>query len=106
MGSCSPMGLPLYLSILKQSAFEKKIQGISDHVRVQRMSLKAFLVEKIGAIGIAIEIGRGNSLQIWFRELVASLERLVEDSTREHVAQLQTYQRLTAACGWLGGSCF
>ena len=61
------------------------------------MRVEGFLIEKMGAFAIAVEVGRLDKLQVRLLEFFAGFEGLVEDGAREQVAHLEADEGLAAA---------
>src|ERR1035438_9901868 len=87
---------------LEEGAFEEEFEGVSHHVAAEGEGFEAALVEEVGAVGVAVEVGCLNGLQVGLLELVTGLECLVEDGAGEQVTHLEADQGLAAASGGRG----
>src|ERR1700687_2001284 len=63
------------------------------------MGLEALLVQEVGTIAVAVQVGCLDHLQVRLLELVTGLECLVKDRAGEEVAHLQADQGLAAPGG-------
>jgi hypothetical protein len=89
---------------LNQRTLDEKIQRVAHHARRERVRIEAFLIKKIGAIAIAVEVGRLDELEVRLLEPFAGFEGLVEDGARQQVAHLQADEGLAAARRGRGNS--
>ena len=51
---------------LNQGTFDQQVQRVPDHLAGEREGLKAFLVQKVRAVAVAVQIGGRNQLEIRF----------------------------------------
>src|SRR5216684_3760876 len=84
---------------VEQCTFHQKVQRVADNLRGKAQSLEVFLVQKIRAIPIAVQIADRNQLQIRLLELLTRLEGFIHHCAGEKVAHLQTHQGLPATGG-------
>ena len=61
------------------------------------MRVEGLLIEEVGPLTIAVEVGRFDGFEVGLLEFVAGLEGLVEDGAGEQVAHLEADQGLAAA---------
>lgn len=69
-------------------------KGSTLHFLGKSQGFKAFLIEKMRAISVAVQIGSRYNLQVRLLKFVSSLERFLEDSPREKISHLKSYERL------------
>ena len=77
----------------------RKSSAVAEHRAAEVEGLVALLIEEVGAVVVAVEIGGGDQDEVWLLELVAGLEGLVEDGAGEQVAHLEADEGLAAARG-------
>src|SRR5208282_80881 len=95
-------GVAVELVQLNQRALHQEVQRVAHHARRERVRIEALLVKKIGAVSVAVKVGRLDKLQVWLLELLAGFESLVEHRARKQVTHLQADESLPAAgrrCG-------
>jgi len=76
---------------------ERALHGVGAAAAGLGVGLEGGLVEEVGAVGVAVEIGRFDVFKIGLLELLAGLESLVEDGARQQVAHLEPNEGLAAA---------
>ena len=81
------------------------MERVADNVSGKRQSFEVFLIQKIRAIRITVQIADRNQLQIRLLELLTRLEGLIQHGTREQVANFQAHQGLPATSSWSAYRC-
>src|SRR5580698_7754780 len=96
-GKLQADGAAVVLVELEEEPVEEEVSGVADGVVGEGVGLEALLIEEVEAVGVVVEEGRGDELQVGLFELVLGFEGLVKDGAGEEVAHLEAHQRLAAA---------